>query len=50
MQATYGEYPFLGAALLFIATRAAESRIEAVAVERLLECLGLHHGRVQHRT
>ncbi|MNT10810.1 hypothetical protein D3C72_1456610 [compost metagenome] len=33
----------LGAGLLLVATGAAEGRIEAVLVERLLEALGLHH-------
>ncbi len=38
-----GENALLGTARLFVATRAAEGRIEAVLVERLLQGLRLQH-------
>ncbi len=37
------EDALLGAALLLVAPRAAESRVEAALVERLAQRLGLHH-------
>jgi hypothetical protein len=37
------EDALLGAALLFVAARAAEGDVEAVEVERLLKPLGLPH-------
>src|SRR3546814_7975438 len=44
---TEGKDTLLGAALLFIAPRAAEGSVKAVFVERLLPALGLPHVRVQ---
>ncbi len=43
------EDALLGAALLLVATRAAEGRIELPFVERLLQRLGLHHLGMQLR-
>jgi len=43
------EHPLLGPALLFVAPGAAEGRVEAVLVKRLLEALGLPHVGVQRR-
>jgi hypothetical protein len=42
-----GEDALLGAALLLVATRAAEGRVEAVEVQRLLQPLGLPHVGVE---
>src|SRR5262249_36576565 len=44
-----GEDAFLGAALLFVAPRAAEGCVEAVFVERLFEALSLPEIGVQRR-
>src|SRR5690606_3466902 len=38
-----GKYPFLGPALFLVAPGSAESRIETIMVERLLEPLRLPH-------
>src|SRR6516165_7531319 len=43
------ENAFLCAALFFVASRPAECRVKTIAIERLLECFGLHHRRVQRR-
>ncbi|MCY1437353.1 hypothetical protein D9M71_535110 [compost metagenome] len=43
------EHPLLGARLLLVAARAAERRIEAVLVQRLLEALGLPDVGMQGR-
>src|SRR3546814_5200367 len=42
---TEGKDTLLGAALLFIAPRAAQGSVNAVFVERLLQALGLPHVR-----
>ena len=41
------EHPLLGAALLFVAARAAKGDVETVLVQRLLQTLGLHHVGMQ---
>ena len=45
-----GEDALLGARLLFVAPRAAERRVEAVFVQRLLQGLRLHDLRVDGRS
>src|SRR5215472_14050095 len=43
------EDALLSPAFLFVSARSAESRVEAVVVERLLQRLSFHHRRVQCR-